>query len=139
MWAMLRCGKRLWGWTPPSLRMVRAWCPPKSTAALQAASCPPLRLRSGFRKREQPHFFTVRLNQTPRRKGPNLASGGRAGVPAPNDHGSNSKSLRSAGFGFGGFFFAILRRRGGFEGMQKAHRDVGYFAHRDQERFFVSL
>jgi hypothetical protein len=91
----------------------------KSGAAGCIVPTPSTSLR--FRKPQgvvQPHFFTVRLNQTPRRKGPALASGWRAGLPAPHDHGSNSKSLRSAGFGFGGFFFAILRRRGGFEGMQ---------------------
>ena len=79
-----------------------------------------------------PSLLGVSSNQSPR-SGERVA--GRSARPTR----SNSEALCGTGPGLGGFFFAVLRRRGGFEGMQEAHGDVGYFADGDQKRLFVSL
>ena len=52
---------------------------------------------------------------------------------------SGAESLRGARFRLRGLFFPILRRRGGFERMEKACRYGGYFIDRRQERSFVGL
>ena len=44
-----------------------------------------------------------------------------------------------AGFGFGGFFGAVLGRGGGFEGAEQAHGDAGDFVDGGLERFLVGL
>jgi hypothetical protein len=50
-----------------------------------------------------------------------------------------SKSLRSARFGFSGFFFAVLGWRSGFKGTKETIGDGGYFVNGRLKRFFIGL
>ncbi|HZC45184.1 MAG TPA: hypothetical protein VE243_01845 [Candidatus Acidoferrum sp.] len=52
---------------------------------------------------------------------------------------SRAESFRSANFGFGGFFFAIPRRRIRFQRTKKSGRHAGYFVDGGHERTFVRL
>ena len=55
-------------------------------------------------------------------------------------HGAfDSAGHGNAGFGFGGFFGAVLGRGGGFEGAEQAHGDAGDFVDGGLERFLVGL
>src|SRR5271167_2978005 len=50
---------------------------------------------------------------------------------------SSAESVRSASLRLACFLFAILRRRVGFERVEKASRDGRYFINRGQERSFI--
>jgi hypothetical protein len=50
-----------------------------------------------------------------------------------------AESLCGASFGFRSLFFAILRRRDGFERMEKPSGNAGDFIHRILEQLFVGL
>jgi len=52
---------------------------------------------------------------------------------------SGAESFDGAGSGFGGFFFAVLGRGGGFERTQETIGNAGYFLDGGQEDFFVGL
>jgi len=50
-----------------------------------------------------------------------------------------AESFRGPGPGFGGFLFAVLGRRGGFQRAEQPVCSGGYFVNRNQERCFIGL
>src|SRR5882672_1743140 len=58
---------------------------------------------------------------------------------SPSEADSRPESFRGASPRFSGLFFAILRRRVGFQRSKKTTRNAGYFIHRRQKRRFVRL
>src|SRR5215831_19605787 len=50
-----------------------------------------------------------------------------------------TESLCGPSLGFGGLFFAVLRRRCGFERVEKTSRHAGYFFHGVEKRGFIGL
>jgi hypothetical protein len=54
-------------------------------------------------------------------------------------HDLRTESLRCSRPGFGGFFFTVFGRRGGFQRTEKAVCGGGYFVNRNKERCFVGL
>jgi hypothetical protein len=53
--------------------------------------------------------------------------------------GLRAESFRCAGPRFGGFFFAVFGRRGGFQGAEQPVRDGGYFIDRSEKSFLIGL